>query len=259
MHYSCGLKIPLDGEAPAYMSNQRAKSKGGFQEQEGAVLEVLMPHLQRALMLHLRFARMESSVQGLEAALDRFEHAVFGINKYGHVIFSNRKAEEIASKGDGLRLSNGLLVATHPEQDRSLQAILSSAMLAGDGNGLSCGGFLRLEGRSAAQELRVTAMPFVCPLPTHALQLAALVFVSDSARHAPSRSMAMRALFALTPAETRVADMLLEGLDAREIASRLRLMIETTRFHVKRILAKTGTRRQAELLKLMLSLPRTDC
>jgi DNA-binding CsgD family transcriptional regulator len=33
------------------------------------------------------------------------------------------------------------------------------------------------------------------------------------------------------------------------------LTLETARFHVKRVLAKTGTKRQTELMRLMLSLP----
>jgi DNA-binding CsgD family transcriptional regulator len=56
----------------------------------------------------------------------------------------------------------------------------------------------------------------------------------------------------LTPAEARVADRLLE---VREIADRLGITLETCRFHLKRVLVNTGARRQAELIRLMLSLP----
>jgi DNA-binding CsgD family transcriptional regulator len=52
-----------------------------------------------------------------------------------------------------------------------------------------------------------------------------------------------------------LADLLLKGLEVRGIADRLGITIETARFHLKRVLAKTGTRRQTELMRLMLSLP----
>jgi DNA-binding CsgD family transcriptional regulator len=65
----------------------------------------------------------------------------------------------------------------------------------------------------------------------------------------------MRQLYALTPTEARLADLLLQGLDVREAADQMQTTLETTRFHVKRVLAKTGTRRQTELMRLMLSLP----
>jgi DNA-binding CsgD family transcriptional regulator len=64
----------------------------------------------------------------------------------------------------------------------------------------------------------------------------------------------MKMLYGLTPTESRLADLLLEGIDVREMAVRLGITIETARFHLKRVLAKTGTRRQAELMRLMLSL-----
>jgi DNA-binding CsgD family transcriptional regulator len=65
----------------------------------------------------------------------------------------------------------------------------------------------------------------------------------------------MKMLYGLTPTESRLADLLLEGLDVRGAAQRLGITIETARFHLKRVLAKTDTRRQTELMRLMLSLP----
>jgi DNA-binding CsgD family transcriptional regulator len=83
----------------------------------------------------------------------------------------------------------------------------------------------------------------------------ALVFVTDTRQPARSRSAVMQQLYRLTPSEARVADRLLDGLDVRETADHLGITSETCRFHLKRIFAKTGTRRQAELIRLMLSLP----
>jgi DNA-binding CsgD family transcriptional regulator len=65
----------------------------------------------------------------------------------------------------------------------------------------------------------------------------------------------MRQLYGVTPTEARLADLLLEGLEVRDIANRLTMTLETARFHLKRVLAKTGARRQTELMRLMLSLP----
>ena len=99
----------------------------------------------------------------------------------------------------------------------------------------------------------------VVPAPTQS-RLAerdscALVFVSDPSSRPRSRSALMRQLYGLTPAEARLADQLLEGLEVREIAERSGTTLETTRFHLKRVLSKTGARRQMELIRLMLSLP----
>jgi len=87
--------------------------------------------------------------------------------------------------------------------------------------------------------------------------IAALVFISDPAKVPLSRSSVLRTLYGLTPAEGRVADMLLQGTEIPEAAARLGITLETCRLHVKRILAKTGASRQAELVRLMVSLPGT--
>ena len=79
--------------------------------------------------------------------------------------------------------------------------------------------------------------------------------MSDPASRPQSRGTTLRALYALTPAEARVADLLLQGLETRDVANGMGLTLETTRFHVKRVLGKTGVKRQTELMRLMLSLP----
>jgi len=52
-----------------------------------------------------------------------------------------------------------------------------------------------------------------------------------------------------------VADLLADGLTVEEIADRINVTVGTARFHIKRIFTKTGSRRQTELIKLMLTLP----
>jgi DNA-binding CsgD family transcriptional regulator len=148
-----------------------------------------------------------------------------------------------------------MLTAAFSAENEHLQRALADAVASGTGQGTSAGASLRLSTRTDGRELRLTAIPFAASLPGRGVRLATLVFVTDAGMRPQSRAAAMRALFSLTPIETRVADLLLEGLEIKEIAARLGLTVETSRFHVKRLLAKTGTNRQTELLKLMLSLP----
>ena len=82
-----------------------------------------------------------------------------------------------------------------------------------------------------------------------------LVFLSDLSRKPASRAEVLCALYHLTPTESRLADLLLQGTEVRVAADQMRTTLETTRFHLKRVLAKTGTHRQTELIRLMLSLP----
>lgn len=64
----------------------------------------------------------------------------------------------------------------------------------------------------------------------------------------PLDSKLLAALFGLTPAEQRVAVLLAQGDDAAEIAAVLQVQANTVRSHIKQLLTKSNTRRQAEFV-----------
>ena len=59
----------------------------------------------------------------------------------------------------------------------------------------------------------------------------------------------------LTAAEAQLALALADGATLEEVASRSRISPETARVHLKRVLAKSGTHRQSELVRLILTGP----
>ena len=62
----------------------------------------------------------------------------------------------------------------------------------------------------------------------------------------------LQPLFQLTPAEAQVAARLCDGLAPADIAANLGVQTNTVLTHIKRALAKTGCRRQAQLVSLLL-------
>jgi len=65
----------------------------------------------------------------------------------------------------------------------------------------------------------------------------------------------LRDLYRLTQAEARVARTLVEGMNVEEAAAHLGLSRHTVRTHLKHVLAKTGTRSQTELVRMVLHGP----
>ena len=67
----------------------------------------------------------------------------------------------------------------------------------------------------------------------------------------------LRCHFGLTPAEARLALQLVAGETLRAAAAKLSITYETARTELKNIFNKTGTRRQAELvIVIVTALPR---
>jgi DNA-binding CsgD family transcriptional regulator len=62
-------------------------------------------------------------------------------------------------------------------------------------------------------------------------------------------------MYGLTHAEGQLATLLLQGLSVKDAAVHLHRNLHTTRTQLKQIFQKTGTRRQAEFIKLLLSHP----
>jgi DNA-binding CsgD family transcriptional regulator len=66
----------------------------------------------------------------------------------------------------------------------------------------------------------------------------------------------LQELYGLTPREADVANKLCEGKTVEQVADDLEMQYETARTHLRRILSKTGTSRQAEMIILLAKLPR---
>ncbi|MSO75674.1 MAG: helix-turn-helix transcriptional regulator [Alphaproteobacteria bacterium] len=82
-----------------------------------------------------------------------------------------------------------------------------------------------------------------------------LILISDPDREKSGIARDLRALYGLTPAEADVAVALAEGKTLDRVAEERGVSRETVRFQLKAIYAKTGTSRQAELARLVLTAP----
>jgi DNA-binding CsgD family transcriptional regulator len=250
------LKVPLSDRPVAYLTCMRPGQKGHFNDKDGAILRALRPHLQRSLRCHLQREQAKSEVHDLKSVLDTSDRGVFGLNCNGMVVLSNRQAERIVEGGDGLKLLRGRLIGTSVSENAELQSQIAKAVVSGFDRNSTQGTALLLTRNSERVPLQITVMPFGSSPISNPSQLAALVFISDPTEQPKACSALLRQLYGLSPTECRLADLLHQGLEVRDVAERLKTTLETARFHLKRVLAKTGTRRQTELMRLMLSLPR---
>ncbi|MFN4099512.1 MAG: response regulator [Pararhodobacter sp.] len=82
-----------------------------------------------------------------------------------------------------------------------------------------------------------------------------LAFLTQPQTQTPLSAKSLNMLFSLTPTEARVAQHLSTGLRPEDIAQELGVAPTTIAFHLRNLFAKTNTRRQAELVALLLSVP----
>ena len=80
----------------------------------------------------------------------------------------------------------------------------------------------------------------------------AIVFVSDPDAEVWSGTEEVMDAYGLTASEKKLLKELLAGQSLQEAASKLNITRLTSRNRLSRIMDKTGTRRQADLLQLIL-------
>lgn len=232
---------------------------GGEQRPFGAAevefLGVLVPHVRRALQLHRRLIDAASSVAGLESVIDHASRAVMLADSQRRVTFMNRAASRLAAMRDGLTIDHGELRAARAADTTRLRALVTDAIRTSNGARVGAGGALTLGRPSGRRSLVVLVCPISRQRPFLASieSAAAMILVSDPEQTAVPDEEVLKTLFGLTSAEARLTHLLAHGASLMEAAARLGLRRETVRSRVKTILQKTGTHRQAELVRLVLN------
>ncbi len=231
----------------------RSRNEEGFGHDEERLLCAIAPHLQRAVALNLRLGRIEMEREAAAEMLNRCNHGALLVDAEARILFANTLAEALLQQGTALTARGGRLAACVPAQTSALRA-----MIAGGEDGVP-GGLLalpRLDGGSLA----VLILPTRAETAWLTRRPAAIVFVKDPhASGLPTREE-IRMLFDLTPAQAGLAQEILRGDGVQAAAGRLGISRATARTHLLEVFQKTGTSRQAELVRVMLqqSLPQRD-
>lgn len=252
--YSINGSVADSGQRLTTLCTMRPERRGPFDKEAVELVRLLLPHLRRAFNIHQKMETLRAEAEGSDAALDRLDAAVIALDGQGRVLRMNRRAESLLKRGDCLVMRQGRLVAADSRQAAQLDEMIASAALTGAGLVTDSGSAMRLHGRDSPSPLTVTVIPFHSSHVLTEAHPCALVFINDPAEHPASRATLLLTLYGLTPAECRLADLLLEEMDLYRAADRLGVTANTARFMLKTIFAKTGTHRQSELVRLMLSL-----
>ena len=229
----------------------RAERAGLVTEAEQQVFARLMPHVRRAIEIHRRLYGAQLQRDGALQALDALRIGMVLTDRAGRALFANRMAEKILSHGDGLALVRGQLRAARSQDSQRLAALIQGAAKTGCGLGQEPGGILSLP-TSTGVALSVLVSPCPC---LGLLDPAALVFLGMPARSLPLEERFVARRYGLTRAEAKLLQALVDGKRLTDYAEGAGITLNTAKTHLKQIFAKTGSRRQSDLIRLILADP----
>ncbi len=250
---ACGMFGLVENNSArwASLSIYRGSSSEEFRVADLDILTFLVPHMQRAFMLHFEFSGLNARAEGTEAALNMLSTGVIFLDDNGGILATNRTADELLRRKDGLRLEAGKLSASLPAESARLQAIIAGGVKTGNGKGLIAGGTI-LVSRESTKPLSVTVAPVQSAAVEIGQRAAAVVFVSDPDQKIEVPTQALQGYYGLTPAEARLAVLLLEGRTLNEAEELCGVTRNTAKSQLKSIFLKTGVQRQQELIRLLL-------
>jgi DNA-binding CsgD family transcriptional regulator len=253
---SSGTQLP-GGERLALVLHRPVDRNKGFNEQERNYVWHLAQHISQALAMGDRLREEHRRSAALGSVVDRLRFGVALCDERGELLWANNKARELLATGTALRSHGGRISAVTPG-DRDL---VSRLFTPGAYSGTSV-----LESNQATLGVH-RGEPVHCvaiPLADNNLIGQASPAGKDSPRRfalffsSPLMSPELEAeslerLLGLSPAESRVAVAICMGMSIKEYASARGLSEGTVRFQLKQVLAKTGTSRQADLVRLVFS------
>jgi DNA-binding CsgD family transcriptional regulator len=254
--HAVGL-VPLrEGSVMALLSLMRRIGAPSLCDHEHAFLRRDMPHHQPAIQFARRLRGIDHQRAAASEALDRLPYGVLVLDAAGTIMFANAAAEELLAMGDGLRTLAGRPSATAAADADTLRRLIDEACQRPGRLGANAGGFVPISRPSGRRPFALMVAPLRLDISSLSTRRpAAIVFVTDPDRVPPGLQAMLRRLYRLTPREADVAERLLAGRSVDEIGDDLGTSINTSRTHVKRILAKTGARSQADLVRLLLRVP----
>jgi DNA-binding CsgD family transcriptional regulator len=215
-------------------------------------MRLIVPHVRRAVLIGRAMDLKTAEAAQFADSFDGLDAGLFLVDATGRIVHANASGHAMLHERSVLRAASGRLVAIEADAAAALNEIF---VMAGYGDAA-------VGTRGIAVPLRARDggcyLAHALPLTSGARQRAgtghaavAALFVHKAELHAPSAPEAIAKFYKLTPSELRVLLAIVQVGGVPETAAALGVAEATVKTHLHRLFGKTGTGRQADLVKLV--------
>ena len=232
----------------------RPETAPDFSKTDRDFCSLLIPHIKRALNLHLSINQDRKVSTLYSHAMAQLMVGVVVLDQNGLVIESNPAATAILELKDGLRVVGKQLEASYANDNRKLLGLVRDALTHPHAAKLTLTEAMSITRPSGRLSWGLIVQSISSDQWTEGKQRpSVVVFVRDTEGRVDPPVRLAQQLFHLTPAETALAIQLANGLSLEEAAEVLNIKRNTARAHLRSIFSKTGVRRQTELVRIFLN------
>ena len=205
------------------------------------------------LMLHMLWEAKSGRQwgQSLAAMLNAFDVAILLLEGSGQVGFLNDRARALLTRSDGIRRSGSAIVACDIETSIRLQTLVQRVLDMNDDTIAPLAPNLLLLPRQGKTALIATVARIMLE-DAEPAGIAAVCIIDPDRRSSAMAEELLRA-YGLTQSESHLALQIVAGLSLNDAAARMNVSTQTARTYLKQAFWKTGTHRQADLVRCVLN------
>ncbi len=227
---------------------------GPYSKDDLALGDVLVRHLSRALVVYTTLGGVRRERLAMGEVMDRLPTGVILLNASREAVVTNQSADRIIAQRDGFRVDAGGPGAANARENALMQKILADVLDAPPGRELQNTGFLAVTRPSGKRAYALMLTPLMAvPVGGQTQDAIAAIFISDPDSGLASASEVLETIYSLTHSEAELVRLLSQGMSLEEAAAARGVAIATARSHLKHVFSKTDTKRQGELVRLVLA------
>jgi len=258
-YHTGGVVLFVDDIRTVAIGVQRKKSMGAWTKPQIDTLNLLVPHLQRAMNIQKEFVRLQTREQALQNGLDKLLMGLVLFDNEIEPIYVNPVAKNILGYHPVIKMRNNKIYAENHSDTVKIHKALVKAVSSN----------VNLDPSQSSTSLGLKHPQYATTLPmlispaqgvlhgfnTEGQYAHAVVCFSDPGRSHPIETERLADIYSLTLAEGKVAISIANGMSPDEIATQNNIAISTVRSQIKAIYNKLGINHQTELVKILLTGP----
>lgn len=247
--YALGTTVERTADRAAVFGVQRGQRQGPFSKEAADMVELIAPHLRQACLTRRTLQTAAQMCATLTETLHLIASAVLVVDGGGRLQFANRAAEVLLKAGDGLRLDQRTVTPSSRDQAKPFADLLANLVRGSDGAPASPHDIAIQRPRSDRPLLlRFTVLP-----RGDGGGGPRIAIFADLAGGVTQGIERLQQALRLTRAEARLLAGLVAGESLAALSDRHRISVNTLRVHLRRLFQKTGTHRQAELVRFAMT------